>query len=131
MEIPESHQDLILDETRAFAYLGTIMEDGTPQVTPVWFNVENEYILVNSQKGRVKDKNMRERPSVALLIADPDDPYRYLLIRGPVAEITEEGARGHINQLAKKYTGSSEYNVSPPNAERVIYKITPANISVK
>lgn len=130
MNVPQSHQDLLSDDTQAFAYLGTVMEDGTPQVTPVWFNTENEFILVNSQKGRVKDRNMRERPNVSLLITDPADPYRYLMIRGRVEVITEEKAREHIDKLAKKYTGVSRYELSPPDAVRVIYKITPVNISV-
>jgi PPOX class probable F420-dependent enzyme len=131
MNVPQSHLDLISDNKRAFAYLGTIMEDGTPQVTPVWFNTDGTHILVNSQQGRVKDRNMRERPNVALLIADPDDPLRYLMIRGPVVEITDKGAREHINQLAFKYTGKSEFIVSPANAVRYIYKIEPKNITAK
>ena len=131
MDIPQSHQELIFDDIRAYAYLATIMQDGTPQVTPVWFNTDGKHILINSQIGRVKDRNIRERPDIALLIPDPNDPYRYLMIRGPVVEITEEGAREHINQLAQKYTGVSEFNVSPPDAVRVIYKISPTNITAK
>lgn len=131
MNVPESHLDLLSDQKRAIAYLGTIMEDGTPQVTPVWFNTDGTYFLVNSQEGRVKDRNMRERPNVALLIADPDDPLRYLMVRGPVVEITEEGAREHINQLSMKYNGKPEFVVSPPDAVRVIYKIAPMHITPK
>ena len=63
--IPESHQDLLKDETKAFAYLATLMKDGSPQVTPIWFDTEGEYIRINTAKGRIKDKNMRVRPSVA------------------------------------------------------------------
>jgi hypothetical protein len=74
---------------------------------------------------------MRERPNVALLIADPDDPLRYLMIRGPVVEITDENAREHINQLSTKYTGKSEFTVSPPDAVRLIYKIAPIHITAK
>lgn len=129
MIVPRSHQDLLIDGTRAIAYLGTVMDDGTPHVTPVWFNTENEYLLVNSQKGRVKDRNMRERPKVSLLITDPADPYRYIMVRGPVIEITEEGARQHIELLAKKYTGVQKFEVSPPDAVRVLYKIEPEFIS--
>lgn len=130
MKVPHSHQDRFLDETRAFAYLGTVMENVTPHVTPVWFNTESELILINSQIGRVKDHNIRERPNVSLLITDPEDPYRYLMVRGPVVEITEKGAREHIDILAKKYTGVSRYEASSPDAIRVIYKISPVNISV-
>ena len=91
--IPESHQDLLKDETKAFVYLATIMKDGSPQVTPIWFNTDGEYILHQFGKGRVKDKNMRARPNVALCIADPKNPYRYMQIRGKVVEITMERRR--------------------------------------
>ena len=86
--IPDSHQDLLTDETGAYAFLSTLMADGSPQLTPLWFNTEGEYILINSAKGRIKDINMRARPQVALLITDPKDPfYRYLQIRGRVVDI--------------------------------------------
>ncbi len=123
--IPESHRDLLKDEKRAFVYLGTQMADGSPQVTPVWFNTDGEFILINSAKGRVKDKNMRKRPVVALCIQDPADPYRYLQVRGRVVEITEEGADAHIDALAGKYTGNFVYQHHQPGVKRVIYKIAP------
>jgi PPOX class probable F420-dependent enzyme len=123
--IPESHQDLLQDKTRAFAFLATTMGDGSPQVTPVWFNTDGEYILVNSAEGRVKDENMRSRPKVALVIMDPKNPYRYLQIRGQVVDITNEGAVDHIDALAGKYTGEPKYKGLTPGMVRVIYKIDP------
>jgi PPOX class probable F420-dependent enzyme len=84
--IPESYRDLF--QKKAFAHLATIMPDGTPQVTPVWCDYDGTYIRINSAKGRVKDHNMRRNPQVALEIMDPDNPYRYLAVRGRVAEIT-------------------------------------------
>jgi len=128
-DIPEAYRDLLADETRAFAYLATLMKDGSPQVTPVWFNTDGEYILVNSAKGRVKDTNMRKRPSVAVVIADPKNPYRYLSVRGQVAEIKEEGAAAHIDALAKKYQGVNTY--PGPRDDRVIYKIKPAKVNTR
>ena len=107
--IPESHRDLLNDETRAFVFLATLMSNGSPQVTPVWFNTQGDYLLINSAKGKVKDKNMRIRPMVAMCIQDPNDPYRYLQIRGQVIEITEKGANAHIDALAGKYTGIFQY----------------------
>ena len=101
--IPKNFQDLFADETRAFLFLATTMDDGSPQVTPVWFNTDGQYLLINSAKGRIKDRNMRNRPRIAVAIMDPKDPYRYIQLRGKVVEITEEGARQHINTLAKKY----------------------------
>ncbi len=121
--IPESHQDLLRDEKKAFAYLATIMKDGSPQVTPVWFNVEGESIMINSAEGRVKDKNMRAHPTIAIAIADPGDPYRYLQIRGKVIEYTNDGADAHIDALSFKYTGNPKYQWRNPKDKRVKYKI--------
>jgi PPOX class probable F420-dependent enzyme len=126
--VTESHKYLLEDETRAYAYLATIMDDGTPQITTVWFNLNTDYILINSSKGRVKDRNMRARPEVALLIQDPNDYFTYLQIRGQVVEITEDGARDHIDQLAGKYTGTPEYKGIQPGMVRVLYKIKPESI---
>lgn len=128
--IPDSHKDLLLDETRAFVFLATLMKDGSPQVTPIWFNTDGTHILVNSAQGRTKDKNMRARPQVALAIADPRNPYRYIQIRGRVVEITEEGASDHIDALAGKYTGTPKYQWHRPDVVRVTYKILPEHVSV-
>ncbi len=128
IRIPESFTSLLRDDVKAFANLATIMEDGSPQVTPVWFSWDGRDILINSAKGRLKDRNMRERPQVALDIVDPNDPYRYLQIRGEVVEITTEGARDHINFLSKKYTGSPVYGGNPSEV-RVIYRVRPEHVS--
>ena len=127
--IPESHLDLIQDETRAFGSLVTLMKDGSPQVTPVWFNSDGIHIMVNSARGRVKDRNMRRDPRVALVIVDPQDPYRYIQIRGKVIEITLQGAREHIDALSKKHTGRDRYTGGHLGEVRVIYKILPEKIS--
>jgi PPOX class probable F420-dependent enzyme len=124
--ISEKYHDLLKDETRAFLFLATTMKDGSPQVTPIWFNHDDEHILINSAKGRVKDRNMRARPNVAMVIQDPADPYRYLQVRGRVVEISEEGGLEHINTLALKYTGKT-WKVNPGEV-RVIYKIVPENM---
>jgi PPOX class probable F420-dependent enzyme len=128
MNIPQSHQDLLQDESKAFASLATLMPNGAPQVTPVWFSWDGDQILINSARGRAKDRNMRKRGDVALAIVDPKNPYRYVQIRGLVVEITEEGARAHINQLSKKYTGSEIYN-GPADETRVIYRVRPISVS--
>ncbi len=126
--LPEEYQDLLKDETKAFAFLATLMKDGSPQLTPVWFNSDGEHILINSAVGRVKDRNMRRDQRIAMVILDPKNPYRYVQIRGRVAEITLEGARDHIDKLAKKYTGSEHYTSFTPNETRVMYKIVPENL---
>ncbi len=124
--IPERFHDLLKDETKAFLFLATIMPDGSPQVTPVWFSADETHILVNTAKGRVKDRNMRARPQVAMVIQDPSTPYRYLQIRGRVDAITEEGSDEHINALSLKYDGKPWKLV--PNQTRVIFKITPEHV---
>lgn len=120
--IPDQYKDLL--EKKAFAHLGTLMKDGSPQVTPVWFDHDGTHIRINSAKGRWKDKNMRNRPQVALSILDPDNPYRYMQIRGKVVDVTEAGADVHIDSLAKKYLGQDKYPFRQPGEERVIYKVS-------
>jgi PPOX class probable F420-dependent enzyme len=125
--IPEQFKDLFTK--RAFAHLATLMSDGSPQVTPVWFDSEGSYIRVNTAKGRVKDKNMRRNQKVALSIQDPDNPYRNLAVQGKVVEITEAGADDHIDALAKKYLDKDKYPFRRPGEVRVIYKIQPEKAS--
>jgi PPOX class probable F420-dependent enzyme len=126
-EIPEKFKDLF--GKKAFGVLGTVMPDGLPQVTPVWVDYDGEYIIFNSAKGRQKDRNVRRDPRVSITVIDPDDPYRYLEIRGRVTEITEEGADKHIDKLAKKYLGVDTYPYRSDKEVRVIYKITPEHTS--
>lgn len=126
--IPEQFQDLISFDTKAFAHLATIMADGSPQITPVWFDYDGAHVIINSAKGRVKDANLRRNPEVALAISDPSNPYRYLQIRGRVVEITEEGAEAMIDRLCYKYTGQEVYPWRRPGEQRVTYKIAPEKV---
>jgi PPOX class probable F420-dependent enzyme len=126
--IPDGFIDLVRDK-KAFANLATLMSDGTPQVTPVWFDFDGTHVRVNSAKGRVKDRNMRRSSAVALSILDPDNPYRYLEVRGRVVEVTEQGAEAHIDALAKKYIGQDRYPWRQPGEVRVTYKIRPERFS--
>ena len=125
--IPADYLDL-LQQKKAFAHLATIMSDGTPQVTPVWFDYTNGKVRVNSAKGRVKVRNMREGAPVALSILDPDDPYRYIQIRGRVEHVTEEGASAHIDSLAKKYLGKDKYPWAQPGQVRITFEIEPTAV---
>ena len=125
--IPENFKDLLTTKL-TFAHLGTTMKDGKPQVTPVWFGFDGQHIVLNSARGRVKDRNMRERPHVALSILDPDNAYRYLQIIGDIVEITEAGADAHIDSLAKKYLGQDSYPFRQPGEVRVIYKVKPTKV---
>ncbi len=125
--IPQTHADLL--EKQAFGNLGTLMNDGSPQVTPVWVDYDGTYVRFNSAKGRVKDKNIRRDPRVSISLQDPANPYRYLEIRGRVVEITENGADDHINKLSQKYLGKAVYPFRQPGEVRVLYKIEPQKVS--
>src|SRR5207302_430682 len=127
--IPDKYLDL-LEQKKAFAHLATVMPDGSPQVTPVWFDYTDGVIRVNTARGRVKVRNMKVGMPVALAIMDPDNPYRYIQIRGPVERVTEEGASAHIDRLAKKYLGADKYPYAQPGEVRVMFEIKPASASV-
>ena len=126
--IPENYIDL-LQQKKAFAHLATSMPDGSPQVTPVWFDYKDGAIRVNSAKGRVKDRNMKEGARVALSIMDPDNAYRYIQVRGRVRKVTESGADAHIDSLAKKYLGQDKYPFGRPGEVRVMFEIEPVRVS--
>ncbi len=125
--IPEGYSDLF--KKKAFANIATVLPNGRPHVTPVWIDFDGTNLIVNTAKGRVKDKNMRTRNWVALSIQDPDNPYRYLGIRGRVVERIEKGeADGHIDRMAKKYVGQDRYPWRAPGEVRVLYKIKPEKV---
>lgn len=126
--ISEKYSDLLKDETKAFACLATSMKDGSPQLTPIWFNTDGIYILINSTRGSVKDGNMRHDPRVAITIIDPKNPYRYIQVRGKVVKITTDEARKHIDTLTKKYRGIDKYTGRSPDEIRVTYRILPEHI---
>jgi len=128
-QIPERYKDLLTTKP-TLAHLGTLMRDGRPQVTPIWFSFDGERIVLNSARGRVKDRNMRERPQVSLSIVDPDNAYRYIQIMGTVTEVTEEGGDAHIDVLAKKYLGKERYPWRQPGEVRVVYYVTPERVQV-
>jgi len=126
--IPETHLDLLAPETRAPAYLATLMRDGTPQLTPLWFDTDGKHILINSAKGRIKDRNMRARPQVAVVIQDPKVDTRYIQVRGHVVDIKEEGALDHIDRLSMKYRNKHWTPVA--GQTRVTYRILPESVFV-
>jgi PPOX class probable F420-dependent enzyme len=124
--IPEEYRDLFIK--RAFASLATRMPNGDVQVTPVWVDVDDGNLLFNSARGRLKDKNVRRDPRVTLTLMDPDNPYRYLEVRGRVVDVTEQGADQHINKLAKKYLGVDQYPYRQPGEVRVLYRVKPEHV---
>jgi PPOX class probable F420-dependent enzyme len=126
--IPEKYLDLLTGK-KAFAAIATTMADGSPQVTPVWFDYKDGIVRVNTAKGRVKARNLRKDAAVALAIMDPDNPYRYIQIRGRVRRVTEEGARAHIDGLANKYLGQASYSSGAPGEVRLLCEIEPKSAS--
>lgn len=124
--LPGNLADLFAREKKALAYLALVKKDGTPQVTPVWFDYDGTHIIINTARGRVKDTLLRlkRHPSVALAISDPANPYRYVQVRGKVVEETEVGGYEMICALAEKYQGKREFPKNPGEV-RVTYKILP------
>ena len=124
MEIPSQFMDLLSREKRAMAHLALVKRDGTPQVTPIWFDFDGTHFIFNTARGRVKDKILRRHPAVAFAISDPDNPYRYIQFQGRVVEETEEGAAEQIADLAEKYRGRRSYPLRPGEV-RVTYRVLP------
>jgi PPOX class probable F420-dependent enzyme len=124
-EIPAQYLDL-LTQKKAIANLATIQPDGSPQVTPVWFDYTDGVVRVNTAKGRVKARNLSVGKRVALSIVDPDNAYRYVQVRGTVTKEKTEGAKEHIDYLAKKYLGKDVYPWHNEKDVRVTYEITPS-----
>jgi len=127
--VPSDFLDLFQKKT--FGHLATLMPDGTPHVTSVWVDYDGRYLIVNSARGRVKDRNMEQRRHVAIQIPDPDDPDRYLAIRGLVVEVTETGADAHLDRLARRYLDKDTYPPSMrfPGEVRCLYKIEPRHVT--
>jgi anthraniloyl-CoA monooxygenase len=127
--IPAAFLDLF--EKRAHGHLATLMADGTPHVTPVWVDYDGEHLLINSARGRQKDLNMDRRRHVAIEIMDPDNPNRYVAVRGSVVEITEEGADAHLDSLAGRYLGEDRYPPSWrfPGEVRRLYRVRPLKVT--
>ncbi len=124
--IPPQFRDLF--DKKAFAHVATIGAGGRPQSTPVWVDYDGSHIRFNTARGRMKDKNLQRNPAVALSVLDPDNPYRYIQVRGRVVEMTEQGADAHIDALARKYLGQDRYPFRQPGEVRVIVKIAPEHV---
>lgn len=132
-KIPNSHKDLL--GAPVYVDLITVMPDGQPQASVVWCSYDGEFVLVNTAVGRQKEKNMRTRPQATILAVDPQNPFRYLEVRGTVETVTKEGAVDHIDALAKAYRGADSYYGGVQPAElaekeiRVMCKIKPMQVN--
>ncbi len=125
--IPDTYRDLL--ERPIVVSLATLMRDGSPQVQPVWCSFDGTHILVNTEKGRQKYRNMTRRPAVTILATDPNDAIRWLEVRGTVVGQTEEGANEHIDALARLYLGIDKYPFHQEGDVRVIFKIAPLRVA--
>jgi len=122
-KIPDKYRDLL--DHPIVVSLATLMSDSPPQVQPVWCSFDGAHILVNTEKGRQKYRNMSRRPAVTILATDPNDVTRWLEVRGKVVVETEEGANEHIDELARLYLGVDKYPFHKEGDERVLFKIEP------
>lgn len=125
-QIPKSHLPLL--ERPVVASLATVLPSGQPQVQPVWCSYDGRHILVNTERGRIKYRNMHARPRVTLLLVNPDDVYHWIEIRGIVEAETGQGADAHLDQLAKRYLGVDKYPWHQPGDVRVIFRIAPRHV---
>jgi PPOX class probable F420-dependent enzyme len=118
-----------LFENKNFAFVATSMKDGSPQITPTWVDIEGSLILINTALGRLKQKNLKRDPRIAVAVADKNNPYEMVTVRGEVVEhVTGETAETHIDKLAKKYIDKDKYPGRAPGEKRVLLKIKPIKI---
>lgn len=121
--IPEDYQDLL--DTNALVHVATLGPQGEPQSNPVWFDWDGEHLKFSQTKTRQKYRNVMRDPKIALSLVDPENPYRYLEVRGTVERIEEDPDNAFINAMAKKYLGMDEYPYHQPGDERVIVYVRP------
>jgi PPOX class probable F420-dependent enzyme len=120
-----------LFQSKNFAFLSTLMPDGSPHVTPTWVDIDDDHIIVNTVVGRVKHKNVSRDPRVAISVADQANPYNMVTVRGRVIEQTTKGAEEHIDKMAKKYFGMDRYPGHAPGEKRLILRIKPEKVFYK
>ena len=127
VKLTQAQRKLIEDKN--LAHVATLIKDGSPQVTPVWVDCDDDYILINTAEGRQKPRNLARDPRIALSIAAQDDRQMYMEVRGRVVEITREGALEHISKLGRKYMRSRLRLPEAPGEVRVIVRIEPDYVS--
>ena len=111
-----------------FAFVATLMKDGSPQITPTWIDYDGKTILINTAEGRTKQKNVSRDQRVAISIVDQNNPYNMVTIRGKVIEQTSKGADEHIDKLAKRYLDVDKYPFRSPTEKRIILKVRPEKV---
>jgi PPOX class probable F420-dependent enzyme len=124
-----SDRDRRIMEGPNFASVATVMPDGSPHVSTIWIDLDGDDVVFNTSEGRVKTANLRRDPRVAISVFDQNDPYEQVVVHGTVVDLTHDGAREHIDRLAKKYLGLDEYPWLEPGEQRVIVRVRPDHIS--
>jgi len=127
IQLSESQKQILLD--KSFVHLATVNADGSPQVSPVWVDFDGQNLIVNSEQRRLKVRNMKRDPRVSLSVTDPQNPYRYMEIRGRVLEISVDQDGTVIDKLAKKYLGQDKYPFNQPGDVRLTFKIEPLKVA--
>jgi PPOX class probable F420-dependent enzyme len=111
-----------------FAHVSTLRDDGTIQTVPVWVDVDNGHVVLNSAKGRAWPTNLEKNGKITITVQNLENPYQYVTITGHTDEETTDGAEAHIDRLAKKYKGVDRYEGHSPDAQRVIFRIAPDRV---
>jgi PPOX class probable F420-dependent enzyme len=124
-----SDRDRRIMEGPNFASVATVMPDGSPHVSTIWIDLDGDDVVFNTSEGRVKTANLRRDPRVAISVFDQNDPYEQVVVHGTIVDLTHDGAREHIDRLAKKYLGLDEYPWLEPGEQRVIVRVRPDHIS--
>ncbi|MTD43867.1 TIGR03618 family F420-dependent PPOX class oxidoreductase [Conexibacter sp. W3-3-2] len=119
-----------LIEAKNFAHVGTVREDGTVLVVPVWVHTDGEHVLLNSAEGRAWPANLRRTGTITVTVTNHENPYEFTSITGSLALDTHEGADEHINELSKKYIGQDEYPFRQPGEQRVKFAISPDRVKL-
>ncbi len=119
-----------LFEEPNLVFIATVMKDGSPQLSPVWADFEDEHVLVNTAEGRIKHKNVLRDPRVAISVVNQNNPLDMTTIRGKVVDIIPDYEYKHANKLTKKYMGKEKYPFKQPGEKRIIFKILPERVFV-
>lgn len=127
MPLPDALLDLLRRPSPCF--LSTLMPDGSPQMTQTWVDTDGHDVLINTVRGHQKVRNVERDPRVALNVADPDDPSRYFEVRGRVTEVTEDGAREHIDELSQRYIGAPYPWFGGRDLVRLLVRISPEKVT--
>lgn len=125
--IPASHADLL--DAVTVAHVATIGPRGEPQVNPVWFEWDGDHVLFSQTTGRQKYRNLQRDGRVALSIVDPENPYRYLEVRGTVASIDDDEGNAFIDRQAQRYIDQPAYPWHQPGDHRVVVRVRPEHTS--